>query len=207
MPIRSDTTFSSAVYDAADSRLVTTEIPASTGAHCCDGVDDGLFVLGRQDSLDRSGQRPAAAVDGGDGEGAAGDQLRRQPSASGRRGALGGRSAPGAPSTVAAYAGIRGAAVTRRSSSARSTAHRASSNAISDRANWGAEIALPADDVKSATQQGARSPQLVSGPAGTFLLYENDAAGGSTGTVYRFWIRKLDGTTLGPRHLVVSGPR
>ena len=59
----SDTTFSSAVYDAADSRLVTTEIPASTGAHCCDGVDDGLFVLGRQDSLIVNDPQPPSTAE------------------------------------------------------------------------------------------------------------------------------------------------
>ena len=63
MPIRSDTTFSSAVYDAADSRLVTTEIPASSGAHCCDGVDDGLFVLGRQDTLIVNDPQPPSTAE------------------------------------------------------------------------------------------------------------------------------------------------
>ena len=40
-----DTSTSSTLYDAADSRLVTAQSAYSGGYHCCDGVDTGVYAV------------------------------------------------------------------------------------------------------------------------------------------------------------------
>ncbi|MDQ6745859.1 MAG: hypothetical protein M3Z27_07605, partial [Actinomycetota bacterium] len=198
----SDTSTSSTVYDAADTRLVTAMIPDSSGYHCCDGVDTGVYVLGRQDRLIVQDPSPPSTAEMQKG--------LLAPTYIGNQAHLQG----GAPSLVqrargsfaVAYAGYGsngGGTVFIRTFDCAACAL----NAISDAANWGPEIAFPAEDGSSAMQAGPRSPQLVSGPAGTFVLYEDDSFNGPNGsTIHQFWIRKLDGNTLGPRHLVISRP-
>ncbi len=55
---------------------------------------------------------------------------------------------------------------------------------VHNQANWTPPVAVPEAD----------RPRLTSGPAGTFLLYRSSAPA----TQYQYFIRKLDGASLGP---------
>jgi hypothetical protein len=197
-----DTSTSSTLYDPADDRFVTAEIPDGSGYHCCDGVTQGVFVLGRQDHLIVNDPSPPSTSEMQKGL-LAPDYVGNTAHLSGGAPSLVQRSRGSFAVAYGGYAPNVGQTVLLRTFDCATCAL----DAISDASQWGAEITLPGDDSGNAPQEGARDPKLVSGPAGTFLLYENDSDTGPNGNaIHQFWIRQLDGNTLGPRHLVISGP-
>ncbi|MCW2994440.1 MAG: hypothetical protein JWQ18_1935, partial [Conexibacter sp.] len=58
-------------------------------------------------------------------------------------------------------------------------------------ADWSSEILLPDEDHQPF------APKIVSGPAGTFVFYHTSPPDPN------FWVRKLTGTTLGPRSKIM----
>ncbi|HWH92433.1 MAG TPA: hypothetical protein VNT03_01115, partial [Baekduia sp.] len=65
--------------------------------------------------------------------------------------------------------------------------------AINDASNWHA--------MTGPGEYGANRPQLVTGPLGTFLMYRiTDPA--DDGVPATWWLRRIDGTTLGPAHQI-----
>jgi hypothetical protein len=73
---------------------------------------------------------------------------------------------------------------------------------ISDASRWSAEQQLPAEDGTAPMW-----PKIVTGPAGTFLLYQtsnNPVAGQPGRTAFRWWIRRIDGPGVGERHPVTD---
>ncbi len=187
---------STSVLDTADTRIVTVEFGGGR-----DTLDGGVFVLGRQDQVfpqdpqypDLS--QPAKGL-------LAASYVNNHPHASW-------------PPALVQRFGARGSFVvawpgyyTKDGQFARMFLRtfdcaQCPLNAISDASNWSDEIVLPAEDGSDAANQGAENPKLVSGPLGTFLFYEDDQL---QPTVPRWYVRKVEGSTLGPRHLVLTHP-
>jgi hypothetical protein len=198
---RFDTSVSSSVYDAVNSRVVTAEYaPGDTQAldqfGSDDGVTAGIIVLGRQDQLGVSDPAPPSVAEMEKGV-LAPLYVNNQA-----------HVALGAPSIVqraagsfaVAYEGYGTQPILLRTFDCAACA----STAISDAANWGTEFSLPAEDDVSGGTEGAHAPKLVTGPAGTFLFYRDSTTG--NGAVTQYWVRALNGNVLGARHLALSVP-
>jgi hypothetical protein len=196
-----DTSVSSSVYDAVNSRVVSVEYaPGDTQAldqfGSNDGVTAGIIALGRQDQLGVNDPNPPSVAQMEKGVLAA-TYVNNQQHVSGGAPSLVQRG-PG--SFAVAYQGNGFQPILLRTFDCVSCP----TTAISDAANWGAEFTLPAEDQVSGGTEGAHAPKLVTGPAGTFLFYRNSTSGNNPTT--RYWVRKLDGNTLGDRHLALSVP-
>jgi hypothetical protein len=191
---------STSVYDASDSRIVTVA-EGGGGVY----LDGGLFVLGRQDQIIPNGANPPDLTEPAKGL-LAPYYVNNHPHASwppalvqrfGQRGSF-----------VVAWPGSytrdgQFATMFLRTIDCPNPDGICPLNTISDASNWSNDITLPAEDGGNANNQGAENPKLVSGPLGTFLFYEDDQL---QPTVPRWYVRKVDGNTLGPRHLVLTHP-
>jgi hypothetical protein len=189
-----ETKDASTVYDAADSRIVTVEEGGGSN-----NTAGGILVLGRQDHVVPNNPNPPSTAEGDKGL-LAPYYINNLSHASGPASVV--QRARG--SFVAAYEGEVSASGAFDKMYLRTFDCAACPlDDISDAANWSTEFTLPDEDDGDANNQGARNPKLVSGPLGTFLFYEDDQL---QPTVPRWYVRKVDGTTLGPRHLVLTQP-
>jgi hypothetical protein len=193
-PDGGETKDAATVFDAADSRFVTVEYGGGT-----DGLDGGVFVLGRQDHVVPNNPNPPSLADPEKGVLALNYINNLQHSSPPVALAQRGRG-----SFVAAWDG----SYTADGAFARMflrtfDCSACPLNAISDASNWSSDIVLPDEDGTDANNQGAENPKLVSGPLGTFLFYEDDH---NQPTIPRYYVRKVDGNSLGPRHLVLTHP-
>lgn len=185
------------IYDAADNRIVSAENGARDG-----NQDPGIYVLGRQDQVvfhDPQGPDLSQPL-----LGEIAQNYINNISHSSYPVSLVQR---GRGSFVVAYnGGFDGTGRTYSGIWLKTfDCAQCPLNAISDKSNWGAEIAFPPnDDNTGDPQRGPVNPQLVSGPRGTFLFYMNADQNGA-GT-QRFYVREVSGNTLGPRHLVLTQP-
>ena len=198
---RFDTSVSSSVYDAVNSRVVSVEYaPGDTQAldqfGSDDGVTGGVIVLGRQDQLIAKDPAPPSVAEMEKGV-LSHDYINNVQHVSGGAPSLVQR---GAGSFAVAYQGNGTQPVLLRTFDCAACA----TTSISDAANWGAEFTLPAEVDASGGVEGAHAPKLVTGSAGTFLFYRDSTTGNNAST--RYWVRKLDGNALGARHLALSVP-
>ena len=196
-----DTSVSSSVYDAVNSRVVSVEYaPGDTQAldqfGSDDGVTAGIIVLGRQDQLGVNDPNPPSVAEMQKGV-LSPDYVNNQQHVAGGAPSLVQRAAG---SFAVAYQGNGNQPVLLRTFDCASCA----TTAISDAASWGAEFTLPAEDDPAGGTEGAHAPKLVTGPAGTFLFYRDSTTGNNAITQY--WVRKLDGSTLSDRRLALSVP-
>jgi hypothetical protein len=196
-----DTSVSSSAYDPVNSRVVSVEYaPGDTQAldqfGSDDGVTGGIIVLGRQDQLIANDPAPPSVAEMEKGV-LAPQYVNNQQHVAGGAPSLVQRAAG---SFAVAYQGNGTQPVLLRTFDCPSCA----STAISDAAGWGAEFTLPAEDDVSGGVEGAHAPKLVTGSAGTFLFYRDSTTGNNA--IIRYWVRKLDGNTLGDRHLALSVP-
>jgi hypothetical protein len=194
-----DTSVSSSVYDAVNSRVVSAEYaPGDSQAldqfGSDNGVTPGIIILGRQDQLGVRDPNPPSVAEMQKGVLSplyVNNQLH---------------VGFGAPSLVqrgpnaytVVYAGQGNEPVLGRNFDCPSC----TSTDVSDSSHWGPEFTVPSEDDAQGNEIGAREPELVSGPAGMFLFYRDDIRNGD----YRVFVRKLDGTAFGDRHLVLDVP-
>ena len=163
---------STSLYDTADSRIVTVQTATGIDYQGAGGTATGIYVLGRMP--------PPPGNDPSFLQSRLSTVLTNAPPSLVQR---------GRGSFAVTYRGPDGVYL-RTFDCAECLL-----GAISDQANWTPEQKLPAED------RQPWSNKLVSGPAGTFLFYHT-TGNTSTSPDNSWWIRRLDGAVLGPRHAV-----